>query len=142
MKRSTKKLEFKLERTIPAPPEEVYDAWLNPQVPGTPWNFAEKLIFHAGIDGFFYWSAQGTAHYGRFTDTERPTRIQHTWVSPNTLGEESTVTVTLAKQGEGTLMTLHHADLPDTEAAEGHEAGWNYFFETFPNQFRSDGAER
>ena len=34
MTNSTKKLEFKFERTIPAAPGEVFDAWLNPKIPG------------------------------------------------------------------------------------------------------------
>jgi len=29
MKKSTKAIELKFERTIPASPNEVYDAWLN-----------------------------------------------------------------------------------------------------------------
>jgi uncharacterized protein YndB with AHSA1/START domain len=38
MSTSTKALEIKLERTIPAPPGEVFDAWLDPKVPGNPWH--------------------------------------------------------------------------------------------------------
>jgi uncharacterized protein YndB with AHSA1/START domain len=29
-------IEIKVERTIPAPPREVFDAWLDPQIPGNP----------------------------------------------------------------------------------------------------------
>ena len=141
MKQSTKTLEFKFERTIPAPPEEVYDAWLNPKIPGTPWNVAEKLILNPKVDGFFYWTFKGTPHYGRFTETERPGRLQHTWVSPNTLGEESTITVTFRKQGENTLMTLVHSNLPDAEVAKSHEKGWNYFLGSFSEQF-GEGSRR
>lgn len=135
MKSSTKTLEFKFERTIPAPPNEVFDAWLNPQTPGNPWNAAEKFVLDPKVDGLFYWTLKGTSHYGRFTDIERPGRIQHTWVSPSTLGEESTVTVTFKKQGEDTLMTLVHSDLPDHDLARGHERGWNYFLGVFREQF-------
>jgi hypothetical protein len=60
--------------------------------------------------------------------------MQHTWVSPNTLGEESTVTVTFQKKGEDTVMTLVHSDLPDHELAKGHEKGWNYFLGIFQEQ--------
>jgi hypothetical protein len=69
------------------------------------------------------------------TEVERPSRIQHTWVSPNTLGYESMVTVTFKKQGEGTLMTLIHSDLPDDDKARSHEKGWNYCLNIFPEQF-------
>jgi hypothetical protein len=67
--------------------------------------------------------------------------MQHTWVSPNTLGEESTVTVTFRTQGEQTLMTLVHSDPPDHELARGHEAGWNYFLDVFRDQF-GDGSRK
>ena len=135
MKTNTKTLEFTFERTIPAPPEEVYAAWLNPKIPGNPWHVADKFLLNPKVDGFFYWTFQGTPHYGRFTEMERPDRIQHTWVSPNTLGEESTVTVTFNKKGDGTLMTLVHSNLPDNDKARSHEKGWNYFLNIFPEQF-------
>jgi hypothetical protein len=62
-------------------------------------------------------------------------------VSPNTLGEESTVTVTFRKQGKDTRMALVHSDLPDTESGRGHERGWNYFLDVFREQFR-DGSRK
>ncbi len=135
MKRSAKTLELKFERTIPASQAEVYDAWLSRQVPGTPWSEGEKLILNPEVDGLFYWLVGGTAHYGRFTEVQRPDRIQHTWVSPYTLGEESTVTVTFKKKGEDTLMTLVHSDLPDSEEGRAHDKGWNHFLDLFPQQF-------
>jgi uncharacterized protein YndB with AHSA1/START domain len=130
-----KTIEIKVERTIPAPLVEVFDAWLNPKIPGNPWNMAEKLLLNPKVDGLFYWNVKSTSHYGRFTEMERPGRIQHTWVSPNTLGEESTVTVTFKKQGEDTLMTLVHSGLPDTDGGRSHNKGWNYFFDLFRQQF-------
>jgi uncharacterized protein YndB with AHSA1/START domain len=142
MARPAKTLEFKFERTIPAPPSEVYDAWLDPKIPGNPWHEADKLILDPRVDGFFYWLIRGTPHYGRFTEVERPGRIQHTWVSPNTLGEESTVTLTFKKQGADTLMTLVHSDLPDTDAGRGHEKGWNYFLGKFTEQFGDASGKR
>lgn len=135
MSKSEKKLEFKIERLIPASLGEVFDGWLDPKVPGNTWNAAEKFLLDAKADGLFYWTLKGTAHYGRFTEVQRPNRIQHTWMSPNTLGQESTVTVTFKKQGDETLMTLIHSDLPDCDPAKGHERGWNYFVNTFGEQF-------
>ena len=62
---STKTIEVRVERTIPAPRSEVFDAWLDPKIPGTPWNAAEKFILDAKVDGLFYWMLKGTSHYGR-----------------------------------------------------------------------------
>jgi uncharacterized protein YndB with AHSA1/START domain len=142
MKDSKKTIEVKVERTIPASPGELFDGWLNPKIPGNPWNIAEKFVLDPKVDGLFYWHLKGTSHYGRFTAVERPGRIQHTWVSPNTMGEESTVTVTFKKQGEDTLMTLVHSGLPDTEGGRGHEKGWNYFLGIFLEQFGNGSREK
>jgi uncharacterized protein YndB with AHSA1/START domain len=135
MSKSTKTLELKFERTIPAAPDEVFEGWLNPKIPGNPWNMAEKLLLDPKVDGFFYLNVKDIPHYGRFTEMERPRRLRHTWVSPNTLGEESTVTATFQKKGQDTLMTLVHSGLPDTEEGRRHEQGWNYFLDLFPKQF-------
>jgi uncharacterized protein YndB with AHSA1/START domain len=135
MTKSAPTPEVRVERTIAAPPGEVFDAWLYPKILGTPWNEADKLLLDPKVDGFFYWLISETPHYGRFTQLERPGRMQHTWVSPNTLGLESTVTVTFRKHGAGTVMTLVHSGLPDTDAGRGHERGWNYFVGNFSEKF-------
>ncbi|HUN65781.1 MAG TPA: SRPBCC domain-containing protein [Bacteroidota bacterium] len=141
MSTPAKTIEIKIERTIPASPDELFDAWLNPEIPGTLWNAAEKYLLDPKVDGLFYWTLRGTSHYGRFTDIGRPGLIRHTWVSPNTLGWESIVTLTFAPRGEETLMTLVHSGLPDTEAGRGHEKGWNYFTGIFSEQF-GNGSRR
>jgi len=142
MSESKKTIQVKVERTIPAPLIEVFDAWLNPKIPGNPWNAADKLLFNPEVDGLFYWSIKGTPHYGRFTELARPGRIQHTWMSPNTSGLESMVTVTFQKEGEGTLMTLVHSDLPDTDSGRSHDKGWNYFLDLFPQQFAESSSNK
>ena len=142
MTKPTKTIEFTFERTIPAPPDEVFDAWLNPTIPGNPWNAADKFLLNPKVDGLFYWTLKANAHYGRFIEIQRPGRMQHTWVSPSTLGQESTVTLTFKKKGEDTLMTLVHTDLPDHEVARGHEKGWNYFLQLFLEQFGNGSGKK
>ena len=142
MSSTPKTLEFKFEKAIPAPIEEVFESWLDPQVPGTTWNAAEKFILNPKVDGLFYWLLKGTSHYGRFIEYDPPTRIAHTWVSPNTLGLESIVIVTFKQQGQETLMTLMHSDLPDHEKARGHKDGWNYFLCIFNEQFGSGSRKK
>jgi uncharacterized protein YndB with AHSA1/START domain len=135
MDKSRKTIEIKVERLIPGALGEIFDAWLNPKIPGNPWNAAEKYVLDPKVDGLFYWALKGTSHYGRFTEIARPNRIQHTWMSPNTLGLESTVTVNFQSQGEGTLMTLVHSGLPDSDEGRSHENGWNYFLGILREQF-------
>ena len=135
MRNFTKAIELTFERTIPAPAEEVFDAWLDPKIPGNPWNAAERLILKPEVDALFYWMIRETAHYGRFTELTRPSRIAHTWVSPNTAGEESMVSVTFRPAGKNTVMTLVHSNLPDTPPAHTHEKGWASFLDVFAKLF-------
>ena len=137
-----KPLVIKLERNIPAPPREVFSAWLNPKVPGTPWNMGERLILQPKVDGLFYWLVNGTPHYGRFTKVARPGMIQHTWMSPYTEGQESTVTVTFEKQDDGTLMTLVHSDLPNSAKGKMHVEGWTDFLDAFPKYFKKASRKK
>ncbi len=135
-----KTTEVTVERTIPAPPGEVFDAWLDPKVPGTLWHGHDKLIFNPELDGLWYLLTfahrpEGTPHYGRFTEVDRPGRIQHSWMSRNTLGEETTVTVTFQRKGESTLMTLVHSGLPNEAMAKAHDQGWNSIFDKFASAF-------
>ena len=135
MTTETKTIEVTVERTIHASPAELFDGWLDPKIPGTPWNEAEKFVLNPRVDGLFFWTVRGTSHYGRFTEMERASRMRHTWMSPNTGGLESMVTVTFKKQGKDTLMTLVHSGLPDTNPGKSHEKGWNYFLGKFSEKF-------
>jgi uncharacterized protein YndB with AHSA1/START domain len=136
-------VEISVERTIPATPAEVFDAWLDPTVPGAFGHENEQLIVDLKKDGLWYWRSRGgTPHYGRFIEIARPGRIQHTWMSPNTLGKESIVTVTFQKKESGTLMTILHSGLPSAEMAAAHEKGWNYILDGFSNSFHRWIARR
>ena len=139
---ATKTIEIKVERTIPALCAAVFDAWLDPKIPGTTWHAAEKFILDPKVDGLFFWHIAGNSHYGRFTKMERPGRIEHTWMSPSTAGLESTVIVTFKQQGKDTLMTLVHSGLPDTDRGRSHEKGWNYFLGIFLEQFQSGSRKK
>jgi len=65
MENSNKTLEFRFERIIPAPLTEVFDGWLDPKVPGNPWNAAEKFLLDPKVDGLFFWTLNGTSPFGR-----------------------------------------------------------------------------
>jgi uncharacterized protein YndB with AHSA1/START domain len=144
---TTKTVEIAVERTIPAPAHEVFDAWLDPQVPGTLWHGHHKLIFNPNVDGLWYLLTlahrpEGTPHYGRFIAIDRPNRIQHSWMTRNTLGEETTVTVTFQKAADGTLVTIHHTGLPNEEVAKAHEGGWNFILGGFGKIFAAGPRSR
>jgi uncharacterized protein YndB with AHSA1/START domain len=51
-------------------------------------------------------------------------RLAFTWAWKATPDRVSLVTVTLAVDGAGTLLTLRHEKLTDEEARRRHESGW------------------
>ena len=131
-----KTIEVSVQKKIATRPAVAFDAWLDPKVPGTTWHAADKFVLDPKVDGLFFWrmNPTQTPHYGRFTRVDRPHRLEHTWMSPNTSGLESHVTVTFEADGNHTLMTIVHAGLPDTDRGRSHERGWTYFLGLFSDQ--------
>lgn len=124
-------LKLNFGRTIAASPATLFAAWLNPKCEGTCWHVADELILDAKPGGFYYLRHGVYPHYGRFLKLEHPRRIQLTWMSPNTSGHESFVTVTFKKKGAGTLMSLVHSNLPNNAGGRAHRDGWNYYLDIF-----------
>ena len=133
------RIDLTVARTIQAAPAEVFDLWLDPKRPGGPWFGPERAIVNAEVDGLFFHCVRHEgrewAHYGRFVRLDRPRTIEHTWVSEATRGIESVVTLTLEPQGDGTLLTLHHTNLPDDEMGRRHEEGWKYVVGAIAERF-------
>jgi uncharacterized protein YndB with AHSA1/START domain len=118
-----KLIDVTVTRLIPGPAAEVFDVWLDPSCPGSPW--------HGAKDGLFYWGHEHARkihpHYGRFLRVERGKHLEHTWMSENTQGLETTVSISFESRAGGTQVTIQHRGLPDDDGGRGHEDGWNYF---------------
>ena len=133
-----KTLSLELKRVVPAPPAKVYAAWMDPKQACNPWSSGKKLLYNPKADGLFYILGRhgsGVPHYGRFVALARGRQVKHTWMSPFTRGLESTVTVTFVKKGDGTLMTLRHAGLPNDGYGRAHNDGWGHFFDEMGKRF-------
>lgn len=140
-----KTIELTLTRSIPASPAEVYDVWIDPKSPGSPWFGVARAIVQPFVDRLFYHLVQfeghGWAHYGRFVTLDRPSRIEHTWVSEATRGLESRVSLNFEKQADGTLVTLHHENLPDDDMGRRHRDGWGFVLEAIAGRFGRRGRD-
>jgi len=125
-----KQTDLTLTRLVAARPEQVFDVWLDSKSPGGPWFGAKRAIVQPQVDGLFYHCVEFQdhewAHYGRFIALERPSRIEHTWVSEGTRGLESVVSLSLEASGEQTLVTLHHRGVPDDDFGRQHGQGWDF----------------
>jgi len=120
--------DLTVTRTIPAPPEKVFDVWIDPKSPGGPWFGADRVIVNVAVDGLFYIGAKHEGrcwpHYGRFLKIERPRIVENTWVSEATKGVESVVSVTFEARDGQTEVTLRHTGVPDDEMGRQHKDGW------------------
>jgi uncharacterized protein YndB with AHSA1/START domain len=136
-------MDVKVERSIPGAISEVFDAWLDASVPGAFGYDSEKLIVDMKVDGLWYWlTREGTPHFGRFLEVERPARLRQSWMSPYTLGQESIVTVTFEPRDTGTLMTLVHAGLPNDQMVAAHERGWAQILDALGAGFGARAGQR
>ena len=120
-----------VERHIAAPPETVFDAWFDPADVGT-WLFAtadgvmEKVEIDPRVGGGFLVAERRGAdlaeHFGEYVAIDRPRLLAFDfWTSFS--DERTRVTVTIAADGDGSLLTLRHEGVwADYETRTRH--GW------------------
>jgi uncharacterized protein YndB with AHSA1/START domain len=125
---ATNLLRIAVPRRIEASPEEVFDAWAEPDL-FKRWFEPHRAIFRkAAVDELWYWEAEHLgrlwAHYCRYLRVERPRLLEFTWMSEATRGLESRVTVEMTASRGGTDLVLTHSGLPDDEMGRSHEEGW------------------
>ncbi len=121
-----------VRRTIHATPEELYDAWLDPESlsvwmrpMGIPSSTARV---DARVGGTFEVVMHGRGgdlrHFGVYRALERPKRLVFTWTSDATEGVETQVTVDLVPEGSATVVVVTHERLPSEVSAASHTEGW------------------
>jgi|SRR6185312_1609542 len=123
-------------RRFDAAPDRVFDAWTDPPLAAR-WLFtgpdseAHTVAFDMRVGG--QWEIvdrRGGTDYraiGEYLEIERPRRLVFTFGMPQFAPGFSKVTVEIAPDGAGALMTMTHADVP-AEAVAGLEEGWSQMF--------------
>ena len=125
---------IRIERVIPAPIEDVYRAWTNPEEMAVWFSPVGHAEVEADVreNGKFRLTMKSEGvqidHDGEYVKVDPPRLLSFTWRSPFTGGAYSLVTVSLVPQGSDTHLTLLHERLPD-EAAESHRGGWGEILE-------------
>lgn len=127
----TTDLSLKVTQQIAAPPERVFDAWLDPRMltkfitpdPG----FAEPEVSNDPREGgrfdIIMKADRDLPHWGIYKVIDRPKRLVFTWVSEWSL-EDSVVTLTFAPKDGGTEVTLVHERFKNEEIRDNHNRGW------------------
>jgi uncharacterized protein YndB with AHSA1/START domain len=124
-----------LKRRLNASPAKVYAAWTDPEKIARWFGPAQVVAgsvradIDARIGGHYRVSfkMQDGEHHevaGIYREIVPNQRLAFSWAWHSTPERESQVTVSLKPDGDGTLLTLHHEQLFDQAARDGHESGW------------------
>lgn len=124
---------FTLTTTLPASPQEIYDAWLDSvghsQMTGSDARMSDKTGAEVSAwDGYIT---------GRNVELVPGERIVQSWRTRNFTDEheDSLITVTLEKVEEGTLLTLSHTNVPDAQTSY-EQGGWQqHYFDPMKDYF-------
>jgi uncharacterized protein YndB with AHSA1/START domain len=124
-----------VRREIAASPEDLFDAWLDPESLGTwmrPGGIRETRAETDPREGgtfriLMVRDDDSILHSGTYREIDRPRRLVFTWSSPATEFRDSVVTVTFEPSAvaNATVVEIHQVGLPDDAAATGHHQGWS-----------------
>ena len=122
----------RVKRILDATPEDVFDAWTDPQQ-ARHWMcpvgcMVSELTLEARVGGrlrlVMQVGGKDFIHLGEFLEVERPRRLVFTWITMYTYYRKSVVTVEFAPVEERTELRITHVLLPDEELADAHRKGW------------------
>lgn len=129
---------LRIERSFDASPEEVFDAWTNPEVLRRWWAahpqgstpVAEVDLRVGGRYRLTMEAPDRSRHtvVGEYKEVERPNRLVYSWqweLDSGEPGHISTVTVAFLPCDERTHVVLEHAELPDADSRDRHAHGWS-----------------
>jgi uncharacterized protein YndB with AHSA1/START domain len=132
-----------VRRRIPAPAQQLFDAWLDPTSlaewmrPCTPENKRSDITVDARVGGayeFIMHVASGPVrHTGIYQIIEPPRRLVFTWNSVHAGPNDSLVTVEFRPDGKATEVIITHERLPEAVRA-GHTEGWTRLLESLAKQ--------
>jgi uncharacterized protein YndB with AHSA1/START domain len=123
----------RVERHIGAPPEEVFDAWLDADAVGrwlfaTPDGVMEKVEIDPRVGGKFLIverrDGEPAEHFGEYLEIDRPRRLVFTFAAMRDAGY-TRVEIAIVPEGDGSRITLIHemdAEWADYEART--RQGW------------------
>jgi uncharacterized protein YndB with AHSA1/START domain len=132
-------------------PEQVYDAWLDPekvrawmaaalQSFGLPGDI-RRVEIDPRVGGKFCFSdrrdATEAVHWGTYLELDRPRRMVFTWiVSPDEESDPSRVTLTIEPDGDGCVATIvHEMDAQWAEYVSRTSDGWNRMLRAIQSLF-------
>ena len=130
--------QLTVTRLIPAAPQAVFEAWLDPAaivkfmkpMPGMPDCLAEVDAKEGGAFAITMMAGDSKIPIkGEYKTITKYTELAFTWLSQST-SDDSTVTLTFKETDKGECeLTLHHVGFVSDEARSNHEGGWSSIVE-------------
>ena len=126
-------LNCHVSKVINAPIEQVFDAWLNPELLSQfmlpmPGMAQPKTEIDARTGGRFTIlmdvGDEVIPHSGTYLEIERPKRLVFSWESPFSTDGSTVTLVFTAEKTNSTRLELTHEKFPDQESCDNHQAGW------------------
>jgi len=127
------RVTVRVQKHFEAPPERVFDAWLDPQNAGK-WLFATptgqmvKVEIDAKVGGRFNFTdrrdGEDIEHTGEYFEIDRPKRLAFNFRVPKFSKEPSLIRIDIAPATFGCDLTLVHEGV-FPEYATRTEEGWN-----------------
>ena len=135
-------LTLSISKTIHAPIEKVFDAWLDPEMlskfilpmPGMPQPEVENEPQQGGSFTIIMQVGENKIpHTGQYLEVSRPDKLVFSWISPFS-ADGSTVTIDFSEMPDGrTNVQLRHVKFIDEETRSDHEGGWTNILQVLNN---------
>lgn len=128
-------------RRLKAPPAKVWAAISEPELMLLWWGpdagptlSAVADVRPGGRFSIVFRLLNGEEHNptGIYREVVPERKLVFTWEWPGMPERESLVTIRLDPRDSGTELTLIHEQLPDEDARQSHEAGWNGLLDKLP----------
>jgi uncharacterized protein YndB with AHSA1/START domain len=124
-----------LKRRLKAPPAQVFNAWTDPEKlirwigPSDTIASSARAELDVRVGGRYrisFKTEDGEYHEvgGVYREVVPPNRLVFSWAWHSTPERESLVVLTIAEDGDGTMLTLHHEQFVDEKARDDHRRGW------------------
>lgn len=128
-------LSLHLERSVPAPPERTFAAFIDPEQLAHWWGpagfTAPSVELDARVGGAFRIAMlppDGAVFHlrGEYRELDPPHRLVYTfeWEEPTPDDRETIVTARFRQAGSGTLIVLDQSAFATRERFDLHKAGW------------------
>lgn len=139
-------LTLTVRKTIAAAAEDVFNAWLDPDmikrfmIPMEGASISEATVdAREGGEFAFTFMAGDEAipHKGTYKEITRHSRLVFSWISPFS-ADGSTVTLTFTPKGEAeTDVELFHEKFLNEDSVASHTSGWTSILDTLANTVSS-----